>query len=508
MGRFQNAIRDAAALVDSKSLAMAGSFLKAQTEIVGGFAAIGSAAVGLVDHVANADQEFRLLGMHMYMSKDAARSLKITMDALGQPLENLAWDPELRERAARLIELQRNAAPGGDFEAQMHKVRAIRNEFAGMEVEVQYLGMHVVQDFMKALGMGPDDLLAKLRGFNDWVSTRMPEISRHIVNDFLPVWRNVVEVLKATGEAAKQGVIVFTNLVGLLSGDTSIQGTALSLDNLSTALQHVSGGFASFGMLFAHIEELLSHVLVAMNLIGHGKFTEAGAELKAGAASLSAEEWLTVVGAVGGTVLGGPLGGVVGAGLAYGVTSALDHGGAHDVVDRAARAQGVDPVLLHALAKVESGESQFGPDGRVLQSATSSARGIMQLLAGTAKSLGVNPDDINQNAAGGAHLLKTLLDRYGSVPTAIAAWHEGEPKMQRILAGKDSLSPEAYAEVAKVMRLTGTHGDVHIGSIVVHVDKKNAVNEDVADVVVARLRAMQGKSMQRNQLEFQSVGTY
>ncbi len=104
MRRFENALREASVMVDNQSTAMAGAFFKAQTGIVAGFAAIGGAALGLVDKVALADQNYRLFALHMYMSKDAARALKVAMDALGQPLENLAWDKELRERTRQLIE--------------------------------------------------------------------------------------------------------------------------------------------------------------------------------------------------------------------------------------------------------------------------------------------------------------------------------------------------------------------------------------------------------------------
>ena len=201
MARFQQALREASSVVDATAFGMAKTFFKTQTEIVSGFAAIGVAALGLADKVAIADQEYRLFALHMYMSKDAARSLKVAMDALGQPLENLMWDSELRERTRQLILDQRAMAPTGDYDAQMRKIRDIRFEFTRMEVELQYLGMHVVTDFLHALGVGPDWLLGRLRGFNDWVTHNLPAISHRLVTDFMPVWKDVNEVLGSAATA-------------------------------------------------------------------------------------------------------------------------------------------------------------------------------------------------------------------------------------------------------------------------------------------------------------------
>src|ERR1700691_4922608 len=220
--RFNTAFREASAAVDANAMSMGKSFIKVQTEIVAGFAAIGGAALGLADKVAMADQEYRLFGLHMFMSRDAARSLKIAMDALGQPMENLAWDPELRSRARQLAADQRAMAPAGDFDEQMRKIRDIRFEFTRMEVEVQYLGMHVVTDFMRALGIGPDTLLKSLRGVNDWIIRNMPAISQKIATWFLPIWKDVKEVLTDAGKAMWAVGNAFADVIGVLSGDTAL----------------------------------------------------------------------------------------------------------------------------------------------------------------------------------------------------------------------------------------------------------------------------------------------
>lgn len=298
LARFHQALREASAVSEASAASIAGSFVKAQTEIIAGFVAIGSAAIGLVDKVAMADQSYRLFAMHMMMSKDAARSLKVAMDALGEPLENLTWDKELRDRTHQLIADQHAMAPNGDFEAQMKKVRDIRFEFTRMEVEGEYLAMHVVQDFMKALGVGPDDLLAKLRMFNDWATHNLPAISDKLVHLFLPVWKDVKEVALSTAVALQAVGLAFTNIVGALTGDTALEGATFDFEKFAGALQHVVHWFALFA-------EVINSSITAV------------ANLTANVAELFSKFPAPVIDAVIGGGLGflaaGPLGAVAGA---------------------------------------------------------------------------------------------------------------------------------------------------------------------------------------------------
>ncbi|MGV8475861.1 lytic transglycosylase domain-containing protein, partial [Pseudomonas aeruginosa] len=60
------------------------------------------------------------------------------------------------------------------------------------------------------------------------------------------------------------------------------------------------------------------------------------------------------------------------------------------------------------------------------------ARGLGQLMPATAAELGVDPTDPRQNIFGTARYLSQQLDRFGSVPLALAAYNAGPGTVERV----------------------------------------------------------------------------
>jgi hypothetical protein len=91
-----------------------------------------------------------------------------------------------------------------------------------------------------------------------------------------------------------------------------------------------------------------------------------------------------------------------------------------EAVNKAAEKYGVEKKLILSVIKQES---SFNPNA----TSHAGAMGLMQLMPGTAKSLGVtNAYDVEQNVEGGTKYLRKLLDMHGnSKELALAAYNAG-----------------------------------------------------------------------------------
>jgi len=109
----------------------------------------------------------------------------------------------------------------------------------------------------------------------------------------------------------------------------------------------------------------------------------------------------------------------------------------------------LSPALIEALVWQESRwrENAVSPVG---------ARGLAQLMPGTARELGVDPDDPLANLEGGARYLRQQLDRFdGDVEKALAAYNAGPGRVEK--AGGIPQIPETQTYVAAVMGRLASH---------------------------------------------------
>jgi hypothetical protein len=74
---------------------------------------------------------------------------------------------------------------------------------------------------------------------------------------------------------------------------------------------------------------------------------------------------------------------------------------------------------------------------------TSGELGVFQLMPGTARDLGVDPRDLQQNVDGGVRYLSQMYSRFGDWRTALEAYNGGPGNVQR---GTVSSAAHSYAD--------------------------------------------------------------
>lgn len=117
------------------------------------------------------------------------------------------------------------------------------------------------------------------------------------------------------------------------------------------------------------------------------------------------------------------------------------------IIAEAAQKHNLDEGLLRA---VITAESNYNPKA----TSPKGAMGLMQLMPGTAKDLGVSdPYDPAQNVDGGARYLRSMLDQFGTVENALAAYNAGPGAVQTYNGVPPYTETKNY--VNKIMKMLG-----------------------------------------------------
>lgn len=85
---------------------------------------------------------------------------------------------------------------------------------------------------------------------------------------------------------------------------------------------------------------------------------------------------------------------------------------------------GVEPAIMLSIAKTESGFNQNAKSA-------SGHIGVFQLSHSTAKRMGLNPYELNDNVKGGILYYKNMYKNFGSMELAVAAYNSGPDAIKR-----------------------------------------------------------------------------
>lgn len=129
----------------------------------------------------------------------------------------------------------------------------------------------------------------------------------------------------------------------------------------------------------------------------------------------------------------------------YADSAAADKSQIDLAVENAAQITGLSTALIRAVIMTES---SFRPNAV----SRCGAQGLMQLMPGTAKELGVqDPFDVFQNVLGGSTYLKKQIKRFGDLRLALAAYNRGPARVASYRI-TDPDDPEQYERLPEGAR--------------------------------------------------------
>ena len=206
--QFNQTMNQAQKTVEAATAGMSRAFVSASATMVTAIGTVTIATGGMLHSLAKADMEYQKFALRMWMTKQNAKELKTTLDALGESLEDAAFIPELRGQFQSLLNQGRQmAVPGDEYAQQMRDIRSIGFEFKRMKLEATHAMEWVGYYLMKYLA-GPLATAKKwLKDFNDTISKSMPVwtekiayVLSRVVNLFIAVGRLVKNVYNALEE--------------------------------------------------------------------------------------------------------------------------------------------------------------------------------------------------------------------------------------------------------------------------------------------------------------------
>lgn len=239
----------------------------AATSALGGAAA---SVAGYISHLANLDQQQQITAMRFGLSVPQYRAVDSALKVMGKSMDEIFWGTDQMRRQFRELyqdQQQMNAMLGPDYEKQMEQVREINFQMQRLELRLQNFGMLASHDFLKKLGFGDDGITKQLDRLNSFITEHMPEWADELSTDFLPVWNEIWEVLKGTGHEVYLLGNLFTNLIGIITGDQSLEGETTNFHQFAKAVADVVGWVGQLLNLMLLAEGAVTHFGGA---VGHG----------------------------------------------------------------------------------------------------------------------------------------------------------------------------------------------------------------------------------------------
>jgi hypothetical protein len=480
--QFKRVLDDVSRFAHEKTSGMASNYVKAASLIVGALASVTTATVGLMDKIAQADLGYQKFALRMYMANDVAKQLKITTDALGESISDIAWLPELRDRYFSLMSQAKGMETPGDAQGQLKQLRDIRFEFTRMKVEAVYAFQWIGYYMFKYLSGPLGGIQEGLKKFNDFIQDKMPRWT-----DTIAKWMSIVLNL------GKTGIRVFSELFDALKRVWEI------LPQVGKEIAILGGVVAAVwfaGPMGRAVIVLSTLILLIDDFYAYLDGRKSSQRLAPiwGALMVWAHEFSELLKPV-----------LDGIKWVMGKTGILDESskstGSTKYAGMIGKYFSADQVpVMESILKAESSGRANAvnglPDGR-------QHRGLFQIsslhTSGLIASGIIRNEDDLYDPETNVRAAKWVYDRQG-----LGAW-----TASKNVWGKAVNNYRAAQQGSAGMSLASSHGsstiNLDVGGIVVNVPNTTATAEDIANLTVSKIEALRDMAITRDIREFQGI---
>jgi len=195
--KLKNTLNDISSIIAKNSSEMKQQYVEAGAAIVGAITSVTGAITSLATKVAESDMTFQLFAQRMYMSNEMAKAFKITTDALGHSLNEIAWNPELRHHYFELLKEVKSMQVPGAARETYEQLRSVGFEWTRLKVEavssIDWIVFHLIKMNHGELS----NFKGSLSFINDKIQKNMPEWTNNVakfLNPFVAIGKDIAIV--------------------------------------------------------------------------------------------------------------------------------------------------------------------------------------------------------------------------------------------------------------------------------------------------------------------------
>lgn len=215
---FAGSIKKLGGMTEDLTSNLAHSVASASVTVAGFLASVTGGVAAFLDGIAEADMDTEKFAKRMWMTEEAARSLEIVLNAMGEDLssmEDIAMNSELRKHFFALKEEAKLILPPSELQEKLKGIREIKFEFMRFRMIVSYGSQWVAYYLTTYLEKPLERIKATLKAGNDWLRANLQSVAQKVAKALMVI----LDLVNAVVWAISSLVLSLKSIWDSLSGN-------------------------------------------------------------------------------------------------------------------------------------------------------------------------------------------------------------------------------------------------------------------------------------------------